>query len=122
MGGSAIVVNGSPSDENGADNAAHAPPGTLNVYTLRRTEGVWQVIERHEDVSTMGSSGSIGVVKWIALGAGKPGIVVSSGGTWFGSTITNAEVFDLAPGMRSLGGFAEFSSNEGGCIPETEEC
>jgi hypothetical protein len=121
-GRTAVVVNGAPSDENGTDNAAHASPGMLNVYTLRRTNGTWQVIERHQDVSTMGSSGNIGVVKWIDLGAGKPGIVVSSGGTWFGSTIANAEVFDLDHGMRSVGGFAELSSNVGGCMPETKDC
>ena len=118
----AVVVNGAPSDENGADNAAHASPGMLNVYTLRRAAGAWQVIERYQDVSTMGSSGNIGAVKWIVLGLGKTGIVVSPGGTWFGSTIANAEIFDLDHGMRSLGGFAELSSNAGGCLPETKDC
>jgi hypothetical protein len=121
-GRTAVVVNGAPSDENGADNAAHASPGMLSVYTLRRTDGAWQVIERHQDVSTMGSGGNIGVVKWVDLGAGKPGIVVSSGGTWFGSTIAIAGVFDLGHGMRSLGGFAESSTNAGACLPETEDC
>jgi hypothetical protein len=120
-GRTAVVVNGAPSDENGADNVAHASPGMLNVYTLRRADGTWQVIARHEDVGTMGSSGNIGVVKWINLGADKPGIVVSPGGTWFGSTIANAEVFDLDHDMRSLGGFAELSSNAGGCMPDTKD-
>jgi hypothetical protein len=121
-GRTAVVVNGAPSDENGADNAAHASPGMLNVYTLRRTDGAWQVIERHQDVSTMGSSGNIGVVKWIMLGPRKSGIIVSSGGTWFGSTIATAEVFDIDHGMRSLGGFDELSSNAGGCMPEKADC
>jgi hypothetical protein len=121
-GRTVVVVNGAPSDENGADNAAHASPGMLNVYTLRHMDGTWQVVDRHQDVSTMGSSGNIGVVKWIDLGAGKPGIIVSSGGTWFGSTIADAEIFDLDHGMRSLGGFAELSSNAGGCMPETADC
>jgi hypothetical protein len=121
-GRTAVVVNGAPSDENGADVPAHASPGMLSVYTLRRTDGAWQVIERHEDVGTMGSSGTIGVVEWLTLGTGKPGIVIYSGGTWFGSTIANAEIFDLDQGMRSLGGFAEFSSNAGGCMPETRDC
>jgi hypothetical protein len=47
---------------------------------------------------------------------------VSSGGTWFGSTIANAEIFDLDHDMRSLGGFPELSSNAGGCVPETNDC
>lgn len=121
-GRTAVVVNGAPSDQNDADIAAHASPGMLNVYTLRRANGEWQVIERHQDVSTMGSSGNIGEVKWITLGTGKPGIVISSGGTWFGNSIANAEIFDLDQGMRSLGGFTEFSSNAGACMPETKDC
>jgi hypothetical protein len=121
-GRTAVVVNGAPSDEHGADMPAHASPGMLSVYTLRRTDGAWQVIERHQDVGTMGSSGNIGVVKWITLGSGKTGIVVSSGGTWFGSTIANAEIFDLDRGMRSLGGFTASSSNAGACMPETPDC
>ncbi|RLM48646.1 hypothetical protein DVK02_18965, partial [Halobellus sp. Atlit-31R] len=96
--------------------------GMLNVYTLRRTDEAWQILERHENVGMMGSNGSIGIVKWIALGSGKPGILVSSGGTWQGYTIINAEVFDLDQGMRSLGGFPEFSSSRGACVPETEDC
>jgi hypothetical protein len=121
-GRTAVVVNGAPSDENGADILAHASPGMLSVYTLRRTDGAWRTIARHQDVGTMGSGGDIGAVAWIALGAGHSGIVVSSGGTWFGNTIANAEVFDLDHGMRSLGGFAQFSSNAGGCMPETADC
>ncbi|HEX8784618.1 MAG TPA: hypothetical protein VF793_00450, partial [Telluria sp.] len=32
------------------------------------------------------------------------------------------EIFDLDHGMRSLGGFAELSSNAGACTPETVDC
>jgi len=121
-GRTVVVVNGAPSDEKGADIPAHASSGMLNVYTLRRTDGTWQVIERHQDVGTMGSFGDIGLVKWISLGNGKLGIVVSSGGTWFGNMVANAEVFDLDHGVRSLGGFAETASNAVACMPETEDC
>jgi hypothetical protein len=121
-GRTVVVANGAPSDENGADNAAHASAGMINAYTLRRKDGAWQVLDRHQDVGLTGSSGNIGSVKWIALGGGKPGIVVSSGGTWFGSTIAVAQVFDLDHGMRNLGGFAEMSSNAGACVPETKDC
>jgi hypothetical protein len=121
-GRTVVVVNGAPADENGKDASAHASAGMLSVYTLRRAQDTWQVVERHDDVGTMGSNGNIGVVKWIDLGEGRPGIVVSSGGTWFGSTIMGAEVYDLDHAMRSLGGFAELSSNAGGCMPETKDC
>ena len=121
-GRTVVVANGAPADENGNELSAHASAGMLSVYTLRRANDTWQVVERHDDVGTMGSSGNIGIVKWIDLGEGRPGIVVSSGGTWFGSTIMDAQVFDLDHGMRSLGGFAELSSNAGGCMPETKDC
>jgi hypothetical protein len=118
----AVVVNGAPSDENGTDMAGHVSPGMLSVFTLRRTEGAWQTVKRYLNVTTMGSSGNIGFVKWIALGPGRPGIIVSSGGTWFGSTMADAEIYDLDGDMRSLGGFPELSTNGGGCMPETKDC
>jgi hypothetical protein len=121
-GRTAVVVNGAPSDESGADGTAHASSGMLSVYTLRRKEGAWKVIERHQDLGTMGSNGNVGVIKWIELGAGKPGIVVSSGGTWFGSTFADAAVYDLDRNMRRLGAFAELSSNAGACTPELKDC
>lgn len=121
-GRTAVVVNGAPSDEDGGDSSSHASSGMLNVYTLKRTDGAWRVLTRRQNVSAMGSSGNIGVIKWITLAEGRTGIIVSSGGTWFGSTIADAEVFDLDSGMRSLGSFAELSSNEGNCGPETTDC
>jgi hypothetical protein len=117
-----VVVNGAPSDENGVDNTVHLSPGMLSVYTLRRINGAWQPIERYLAVTTMGSNGNIGIVKWITLGAGRLGIVVSSGGTWFGRTFANAQIFDLDRGMRDIGGFAEFSSIAGACEPDMKDC
>lgn len=94
----------------------------LNVYTLKRSADAWQVIDRYQDLALTGSSGDIGAVKWIDLGAGRTGIVVSSGGTWFGNTAADAQVFDLDHGMRGIGGFAESSSNLGACAPGMEDC
>jgi len=46
----------------------------------------------------------------------------NSGGNWFGSTVADAQVFDLDHGMRSLGNFAELSSNAGACRPDMADC
>lgn len=121
-GRTVVVVNGAPSDEEGSDNAGHGSSGMLNVYTLRHAQGAWQVLERHENAGMLGSNGQIGSVKWIDLGSGKPGIVMSSGGTWQGYTVSEAEIFDLDRRMRSLGSFSEYSDSNGACIPDLKDC
>ncbi|TFW33726.1 hypothetical protein [Massilia horti] len=121
-GRTAVIVNGSPSDQNGADMSAHVTPGMLNVYTVRREDGDWTVLERRENVASVGSHGQIGSVKWINLSPNKQGFIVSSGGVWQGYEISMADVFDLGDGVRHLGGFREMSGNSGACMPEVDEC
>jgi hypothetical protein len=117
-----VAINGLPSDENRTDTSAHASPGMLNVYALRREGTGWQVVERHENVATMGSMGNIGTVEWVTLGPGKPGLIVFSGGTWFGSSITEADIFEIGEEVRALGSYSQGSGNAGACMPETEDC
>lgn len=122
-GRTVLVANASDSNEAGEDLSAHATSGVLNVYLLTRgSGGPWQVLERHERVDELGSHGSIGSVAWAMVGPGRPGFVVSSGGTWQGDTILGGSVYDLADGVRSLGGYSEHSDNSGTCMPETKDC
>lgn len=122
-GRTVLVANASDSNEAGEDLSAHATSGVLNVYLLTRgSGGPWTVLERHERVDALGSHGSIGSVAWAMVGPGRPGFVVSSGGTWQGQTILDASVYDLADGARSLGGYSEHSDNGGACMPETKDC
>jgi hypothetical protein len=117
-----VVVNGAPADENGNDVSDHATAGTLHVYVLQRAGQTWTVAERHENVAEMGSDGHMTKARWVALGPGKTGFIVSSGGMWQGYSISDADVFELGNDMRSLGSFHEAGSNEGACGPETDEC
>jgi hypothetical protein len=117
-----VSVNGSPSDENRGDQSGHASPGMLNVYALRREGAQWKLVERHENVASMGSSGYFGSVKWVTLGPGKPGMIVSSGGTWQGYTVSEAGIFELGQEVRMLGGFSEASSSGGACVAGMDDC
>lgn len=121
-GRTVVAVNGSPSNEDRIDRSAHPSTGLLNVYILQRSGGQWQVHARHENVADLGSSGRFGSVKWVSLGTGRPGLIVSSGGTWQGYTITNASVFALGDEVTLLGGYSEGSGNAGACVPGMEEC
>ena len=117
-----VVVNGAPADENGNDASGHATAGTLHVYVLRRAGQAWTVAERHENLAELGSNGHMTGARWVALGPGKTGFIVSSGGIWQGYSISVADVFELGNEVRSLGSFHEAGSNEGACGPETDEC
>jgi hypothetical protein len=117
-----VVVNGAPADENGNDASGHATMGTLHVYVLRRGGLAWPVAERHENLAELGSSGHMTGARWVALGPGKTGFIVSSGGIWQGYLISVADVFELGNEVHSLGSFHEAGSNEGACGPETDEC
>lgn len=116
------IVNGAPADENGNDISVHATGSMLNVYVLRRSGQAWTVAERHENVTELGSSGQMTGARWVTLGPGKTGFIVSSGGIWQGYMISVADVFELGDGVRSLGSFHESGSNDGACGPETDEC
>jgi hypothetical protein len=118
----AVIVNGSLSNESGSDLTSHGQPGMLNVYLLQRQGKDWNVLERHENVSTLGSYGHVGGVDWIGLGPGKPGFIVHSGDTGQGYSIGFADIFELGNGVRALGSFKQDSDNGGACGPETDEC
>jgi hypothetical protein len=116
-----LIVNGAPKGEDGS-SPARADGGMLNLYVLRQTRSAWQVLERNEDVAKMGSLGMIGTVRWLDLGAGRQGIVISSGEAAVGSRVGVADIYVLHRGLRHLGRFAEMSSNEAACTPESEDC
>ncbi|WP_194721011.1 hypothetical protein [Noviherbaspirillum malthae] len=121
-GRAAVITNAMPADEEGQAQFGHSSPGLLNVYFLQRSDGIWKVLERRENIGAMGSNGNIGNVEWVTLAPEKQGFVVSSGGTWQGYTATMAEVFDLADGVVSLGSFRNHSSNSGACTEQADEC
>lgn len=123
-GRTVVVANGSPSDETGESRVHHTSQGLLNVYVLRRDRegGRWQVLERHENVESLGSSALIGDVAWITLAPGRPGFVVASGGNWQGATLYGQAVYALDDGVRSLGVVGGHSDNVGACQPGMDDC
>jgi hypothetical protein len=124
-GETVLVVNAEAANESGEADSGHASPGLLGVYIMRQQDGAWTILKRHENIAALGSSGHFGGVDWVTLAAGKPGLAISSGGTWQGNTIESLSLFDLsAPQLRDLaGGILTYSSNEGACDPDgTQEC
>lgn len=109
------VVNGMP-------GASQPDAGILNVYVLRHSGNAWTVAARHEGVDELGTNGQLGSARWVMLGAGKPGFIVSSGGLWQGYSISSADIYELGSQVRGMGGFQEGSSNSGACTPALDAC
>ena len=84
----------------------------------------WQVVTRLENIATLGSSGQLGEVHWVMLGAGKQGLAIRHGYTGQGYTITQLALFELgADKVTELdGGIDLHSDNEGACGPEMDNC
>lgn len=127
--GSAILVaNAETANTEGTAESAHASPGLLNVFFLapkgQPEDGQWQVVKRLENIATLGSSGQLGEVHWVMLGANKPGLAIRHGYTGQGYTITQLALFEIGDGkVTSLDGAIDlYSDNMGACGPETDEC
>ena len=123
-----LVANAETANNEGTAESAHASPGLLNVFYLapkgKPGDESWQVVKRMENIDSLGSSGQLGEVHWVTLGAGKQGMVIRHGYTGQGYTITQLALFELGEDkVTSLEGGIELHSDNGGaCGPETEEC
>ena len=121
-GETVLVANAEVAGDDGTAQSSHASGGLLNVYLMQRDEnGKWQVRKRHENVTQLGSHGKLGSVEWTTVGAGKPGMAITNGGTWQGYTIQNLALFDLtADTMHDLAGpgISIHSDSNGGCNEE----
>ncbi len=124
-GDTVLVTNAVPADENGHAQIAHVTVGMLSIYVLRKVNGVWEIIKSHDSITRLGSSGSLGEVKWVSLGKDRLGLALLHGGTWQGSTIEMLSLFDpQAEVVTELTQQLRIASdNEGGCDPESDvEC
>ena len=127
--GSAILVaNAETANTEGTAESAHASPGLLNVFFLapkgQPEDGQWQVVKRLENIAALGSSGQLGEVHWIMLGANKPGLAIRQGYTGQGYTITQLALFEIGDGKVTAldGGMDLYSDNMGACTPDMDEC
>lgn len=124
-GETVLVVAGEQVDENGNANSAHGSPGYLSLYLLRLENGQWNVLRRHENIAQLGSHGSIGMLKWVALGPGKTGLAAEHGMTGQGTTIMQLSLFDpAAEKVADLtgDGLQIHYDDEGGCSEMRERC
>ena len=124
-GTTVLVANAVQSDENGVAEVAHVTAGLLCIYFLQSENGQWKLIRKQENVASLGSFGNIGHVTWANLTEGRPGMVITNGGTWQGESIAFISIFDLTAGdITDLAAepIALQSDNEGNCIAERDSC
>jgi hypothetical protein len=123
-----LVANAETANTEGSAESGHSSPGLLNVFYLapkgKPGDEAWQVVTRLENIATLGSSGQLGEVHWVMLGAGKQGLAIRHGYTGQGYTITQLALFELgADKVTELdGGIDLHSDNEGACGPEMDNC
>ncbi|PMQ14721.1 hypothetical protein [Janthinobacterium sp. AD80] len=123
-----LVANAETANTEGTAESAHASPGLLNVFFLapkgQPGDGQWQVVKRLENIAGLGSSGQLGEVHWVTLGANKPGLAIRHGYTGQGYTITQLALFEIGDGKVTAldGGIDLYSDNMGACGPDTDEC
>ena len=123
-----LVANAETANTEGTAESAHASSGLLNVFFLapkgQPEDGQWQVVKRLENIAALGSSGQLGEVHWIMLGANKPGLAIRHGYTGQGYTITQLALFEIGDGkVTALGsGIELYSDNMGACTPDMDEC
>lgn len=123
-----LVANAETANTEGSAESGHASPGLLNVFYLapkgKPGDEAWQVVTRLENIATLGSSGQLGEVHWVMLGAGKQGLAIRHGYTGQGYTITQLALFEIgADKVTELdGGIDLHSDNEGACGPEMDNC
>ncbi|AQR71027.1 hypothetical protein BZG29_23935 [Janthinobacterium sp. LM6] len=123
-----LVANAETANTEGTAESAHASSGLLNVFFLapkgQPEDGQWQVVTRLENIAALGSSGQLGEVHWVMLGANKPGLAIRHGYTGQGYTITQLALFEIGDGKVTAldGGIDLYSDNMGACTPDMEEC
>lgn len=123
-----LVANAETANTEGTAESAHASSGLLNVFFLapkgQPGDGQWKVEKRLENIAALGSSGQLGEVHWVTLGANKPGLAIRHGYTGQGYTITQLALFEIGDGKVTAldGGIDLYSDNMGACTPEMDEC
>ncbi|OFJ49618.1 hypothetical protein BA896_012825 [Janthinobacterium lividum] len=123
-----LVANAETANIEGTAESAHASSGLLNVFFLtpkgQPEDGQWQVVKRLENIAALGSSGQLGEVQWVMLGANKPGLAIRHGYTGQGYTITQLALFEIGDGRVTAldGGIDLYSDNMGACGPDMDEC
>lgn len=79
-----LLVEGTPSDEQGNAMAGHASQGNLGAYWFARQSGKWVQTAAQPSVAMTGFSGEIGRLQRVELGGGRIALAVTNGSCWQG--------------------------------------
>ena len=93
----ALVLVGTPSDDEGHENASHAEGGNLGVYGFELRGGRWVKTSTQDSVLWSGSSGALGNVKRVDLGPGHPALAVEGGWAGQGYDVGGLQLVALEP-------------------------
>ena len=93
----ALVMVGTPSDEQGHESASHAQGGNLGAYGFELRGGRWVRTTVQDSVLWTGQSGALGDVKSVDLGAGHMALSVESGWTGQGYDVGALDLIALEP-------------------------
>ncbi len=75
----------------------------LNLYVLRKQDGNWKIIKRHEEFDAGGSFRDSGMVRWVQLGQGKTGLAVVQANMEEGFSSEILSLYDVSHGdIRKL--------------------
>ncbi len=94
--------------------------GSLSLYVLRKQDGEWKIIKRHENFDTDGSLGDTGTARWVQLGQGRTGLALVKSDMLDGFASEILTLYDVSHGkIRNLtkDGIAVYSDNSGVCKP-----
>lgn len=93
----ALVLVGTPADDEGHENASHAEGGNLGVYGFELRDGHWVKTTTQDSVLWSGSSGALGEVKQVDLSPGRPALAVEGGWTGQGYDVGGLDLVALEP-------------------------
>lgn len=93
----ALVLVGTPADDEGHENASHAEGGNLGVYGFELRDGRWAKTTTQDSVLWSGSSGALGDVKLVDLGPDRPALAIEGGWTGQGYDVGGLDLVALEP-------------------------
>jgi len=115
-----LLTNGRILDDKGKLFNPDYNMGSLSLYILRKQDGKWKVIKRHENFDTNGSFGDSGTARWVQLGQGKTGLALVQADMLDGFQTEFLSLYDVSHGdIRNLTeeSITVYSDNSGVCEP-----
>lgn len=100
---------------------AHAESALVGLLYLKWVDNKWTVSKRLTSDMSLGSHGEFGQVDVVALRPDLKGLLIHSGGTWQGSTMSFGDLILLDGSLpHVIANIALGSDNEGACGPDAD--